>query len=409
MKILYLTFYFEPDLSPGSFRNTSLVNELSLQLPEGSQIRVITTQPNRYKSYKPSAPEHEDRRSNGCRVTIDRINIPSHKGGQFDQIRSFWTYFWAALRLTKSQEYDLIFASSSRLFTAFLGAVLARRERSLLVLDIRDLFREGILEVHKNPLIHLILNPVLRLVENITFRSANHINLVSEGFRSYFSPYTQATYSYYTNGIDDMFLDFTSFFQHRKRTASVSGQITTILYAGNIGDGQGLHKIIPQAARQLGDRYRFVVIGDGSAKLQLENAIRAENVLNVDLRKPISRAELIANYQYADYLLVHLNDLDVCNRVLPSKLFDYGVTDKPILAGVAGFAASFVRTHLNNSLLFPPGDVTSMIRHLHESPYRTEVRTEFTRRFQRKTISRDMARQIRKLLDSRRLQKQLFM
>ena len=31
----------------------------------------------------------------------------------------------------------------------------------------------------------------------------------------------------------------------------------TITYAGNIGEGQGLHKIVPQAAAKLGDNYKF--------------------------------------------------------------------------------------------------------------------------------------------------------
>lgn len=44
-----------------------------------------------------------------------------------------------------------------------------------------------------------------RMIERYTFSKASHINLVSEGFKDYFSKYKQPSYSYYTNGIDDVF------------------------------------------------------------------------------------------------------------------------------------------------------------------------------------------------------------
>ncbi|MFD2932694.1 glycosyltransferase [Spirosoma flavum] len=402
MKILYLTFYFEPDIGPGAFRNTSLVHELSRQLSSDSEIHVVTTQPNRYKSYKPIAPEYEEQRYGGCSVIIERIKIPTHASGLLDQIRSFAAYYWVAHRLTKKVNYDLVVASSSRLFTAFLGAKLAWRglsRRGLtrdqhipLFLDIRDLFREVILEMVKMPFVGVLLNPLLWAVEQYTFGHATHINLVSEGFRSYFKSFPQATYSYFTNGIDDTFLTIPS------RPEAPDPHVQTLLYAGNIGEGQSLHKIIPQAARLLGDGYRFVVIGNGGAKGKLEAAIRVEEVMNVEVRQPVSPTELIEYYQKADYLFVHLNNLDACKRVLPSKLFECGAMDKPIVAGVAGHAASFVREYIPNHILFSPGDATDLVRQLREKPYYTQVRTDFRAQFQRKNISQAMARQILRTL-----------
>ncbi|CCH51618.1 glycosyl transferase, group 1 family protein [Fibrisoma limi BUZ 3] len=383
MTILYLTFYFEPDLCAGSFRNTALVAELANQLSPDDSIHVVTTQPNRYQSFSAKAPDHE-RRGN---ITIDRITVPTHASGLADQIRSFLTYYRQAQRLTRGRSYDLVFASSSRLFTAFLGAGLARKRRAPLFLDIRDLFRETILEMLRNPLLRAMLSPVLWGVERYTFGYATHINLVSEGFLPYFKRFGQATYSFYTNGIDDEFINWLP-------TDRTPTGVRMVLYAGNIGEGQGLHKVIPQAARALGDGYRFIVIGDGGAKSKLEAAIEQEGVSNVELRRPISRAVLIAEYQAADYLFVHLNDLVAFERVLPSKLFEYGATDKPIIAGVAGYAARFIREHIPNSMLFSPGDTVTMVRLLRENSYKSQLRTEFTAQFGRRTIMQQMARQI---------------
>lgn len=397
MNILYLTFYFEPDIGPGSFRNTTLVNELACQLTPKDSIHVITTKPNRYDSYKPAAVQQEEWYHGGCPISIHRINIPSHKSGFLDQIRSFLVYYLRVFQLVNANEYDLIVASSSRLFTAFLGARLARKRAIPLFLDIRDLFREAILDVIKSPLVRVVLNPLLQTVERYTFGYASHINLVSEGFRSYFDPFQQATYSYFTNGIDTAFLDVPAsqpiHDQHQK----------TILYAGNIGEGQELHGIIPEAARQLGSAYRFLIIGDGGARQKLETALKANNITNVELRPPVHRRDLLAEYQAADYLFVHLNDIDACKRVLPSKLFEYGATDKPILAGVAGYAASFVLQYLPNSILFNPGDVAGLVRQLWENPYYTQPRPAFKEKFRRQTINTEMARQMLKTLENKRV------
>ncbi|NJE06864.1 glycosyltransferase WbuB, partial [Thermococcus sp. M36] len=42
-RILVITFYYEPDLGAGSFRNTAFVNELKANLPENVFVDVFTT------------------------------------------------------------------------------------------------------------------------------------------------------------------------------------------------------------------------------------------------------------------------------------------------------------------------------------------------------------------------------
>jgi glycosyltransferase involved in cell wall biosynthesis len=390
MTLLYLTFYFEPDLSAGSFRNTALVKELGRQLRAGDTIHVVTTQPNRYSSFRQAAPEKEVYVTpTGCRVMIHRVKVPAHDSGFLGQILAFWVYFWTAHQLAKWQTYSQVVASSSRLFTALLGAKLARKHQASLFLDIRDLFRETILELLKRKLgllsvLRFGLAPLLWLIERYTFGYAGHINLVSEGFQPYFTRYRRATYSYFTNGIDDEFMS-------QPITLPQTASVKVLLYAGNIGDGQGLDKIIPAAASQLGNDFRFVIIGAGRCLERLEQAIREKGLTNVKCYPPVSRNELIAYYQRADYLFVHLNDLDAFRRVLPSKLFEYGATNKPIVAGVAGYAARFVAEYLPNSILFEPGDVTSMVRQLRETPYLTTPRPAFKQLFGRRIIMQAMA------------------
>ena len=74
----------------------------------------------------------------------------------------------------------------------------------------------------------------------------------------------------------------------------------------------------------------------------------------MELLNPVSRKELLEYYNQSTFLFLHLNDLDAFKKVLPSKLFEYGAFDKPIIAGVGGYAAQFIRDNLLNYILFKP-------------------------------------------------------
>src|ERR1700742_836260 len=148
-KILYLSFYFEPDLCAGSFRNSPLAKELARQLENEVQIDVITTLPNRYSTFDSNAPEFEERGN----LSIYRVIIPKHKSGFADQINSFKTYFYETNKLIGNKKYDMVFASSSRLFTAYLGYKIAKKQRIPLYLDIRDIFVDSMKDVLTNKLL----------------------------------------------------------------------------------------------------------------------------------------------------------------------------------------------------------------------------------------------------------------
>lgn len=383
MRILFLSFYFEPDLCAGSFRNTALFQELRKQLPEDGFIYVLTTLPNRYKTYKVSALAEEK----GANYVIRRIGVPEHKGGMTDQTKSFWVFYRESMKLVKGMHFDLVYASSSRLFTAFLGRRIADKMKCPLYLDIRDIFVDTMKDVLKRkPLLQKPVIAVAKMVERYTFAHATHINLVSEGFKEYFKKYKAPSYSFFTNGIDDVFLNV----QRHKEQQQESNPII-ITYAGNMGSGQGLEKIVPQAAKLLGNRYLFRLIGDGGTKKVLQQKLEELEVTNVELLNPVSRNELLQYYANSTFLFLHLNDLEAFKKVLPSKLFEYGAFDNPIIAGVGGYAAQFIKEHLSNYILFKPTDVDDLVDQLRRSTVKYEVRTEFRERFARKAIMERMA------------------
>ncbi len=385
MRLLFLTFYFEPDLCAGSFRNTPLFKELLSNMSNGDYIHVITTQPNRYHSFKAEAKAIEE----GDNYRIDRVTIPEHKSGFVDQTKSFKAYYDETLKLTKGKKYDLVYASSSRLFTAFLGRRLASKNKCPLYLDIRDIFVDTMKDVlGKNKLISVPAGIVFKWIEKYTFSNATHINLVSEGFKPYFNKYKKPVYTYYTNGIDDVFINY------KPAEKIVTNEKKIITYAGNIGSGQGLEKIIPQVAKKVGNDFVFRIIGDGGTKKLLVDKINELGVTNVELLNPVSRNELISYYSNSDFLFLHLNDLDAFKKVLPSKVFEYAAFGKPIIAGVGGYAAKFIEDNLDNYILFAPTDVDSFANQLLVFKDNGSKHETFVKKFARKNIMRVMAQSI---------------
>lgn len=387
-KILYLSFYFEPDLCAGSFRNSPLARELAKQVKGLADIHVITTLPNRYSSFSAEAPRNEKNDN----LHIDRISLPRHQSGFKDQIFAFWHYYKAVRAITHDQSYDLVFASSSRLFTAYLGYRIARKQRVPLYLDIRDIFTDTLNDVIPNKLVKIALLPVLTWIERRTFGAAQHINLISAGFKSYFQRYQGPAYSFFSNGIDPEFM------QPELSTKEVAGKPVIITYAGNIGEGQGLHKLLPQAAQSLGDGYLFKVIGDGGAKTLLASTIADLGITNVVLEKPVKRDALLQIYAESDYLLMHLNDYKAFEKVLPSKVFELGAFPRPMIAGVNGYAREFIQTHIPDAILIAPTDHQALTQQLQEHTYGAIRRTAFITQFTRQRINAEMAQSIKAYL-----------
>jgi len=396
-RILFLSFYFRPDLCAGSFRNSPLLDELSKQTKNDNiYIEVYTTVPNRYSSFKQDYKRVEEFDN----VRIERIEIPPHQSGMMDQALSFKSYFFETLKKTKNKKYNLVYGSSSRFFTSYLAYRIAKRNNCPLYVDVRDIFSETIGDVVQNPLMNNTLIPLITSLENKVYSYATHINLISEGFKDSFQKFTNTSFSYFTHGVDPIFTkDITQI------TPSDTFKKDTILYAGNVGKGQGLHNIVPDAAKELEGSHNFEIIGDGGAMDSLRNALIKRNIKNVLIKAPLKRTNLIEEYRKADILFIHINNFEIFKKVLPSKIFELAVIGKPILAGVDGYAKTFLRKHVPHAFLFKPGDVSGLIEQIRniDNSNTTEMDkniSNFLEKYNRRKIDTEIAESIIKILES---------
>ena len=187
-------------------------------------------------------------------------------------------------------------------------------------------------------------------------------------------------------------------------------KLTSILYMDVVGytrlterDEIGTVRRLKEIRRELFDpsikRHSgrtIKLIGDGGERKTLQHLVEAGSLSNVRILDPVPRNELFKLYREADLLFLHLNDYKAFRKVLPSKIFEYAATDKPILAGVGGYAADFLRKQVPGVHVFEPCDVAAMrtgLQRLLNGPRRID-RTEFCSHYLRKNIMRKMAKDV---------------
>lgn len=116
----------------------------------------------------------------------------------------------------------------------------------------------------------------------------------------------------------------------------------TITFAGNIGQAQGIDAVL-QAMKQLNDPdLQFVVVGDGSAKAELEKLSNKLNLDNVFFLGRRAADDMPALFSKSDFLLVSLRKDYLFSLVIPSKVQAYMQAGKPVVAFLDGEGARVV-------------------------------------------------------------------
>lgn len=111
----------------------------------------------------------------------------------------------------------------------------------------------------------------------------------------------------------------------------------TIVFTGNIGYAQGLD-ILPKAAELLkGENIRFLMVGDGRYRTELEREITERKVSEMFQFVGRVKPEEVSSYlARADVAFVSFKDSLLFEKTIPAKLQSYMACGMPILAVANG-------------------------------------------------------------------------
>ncbi len=244
----------------------------------------------------------------------------------------------AGLRAAALRRPDVVYVSSPPLTVAPLGPLLARRFRCPWVLEVRDVWPESAVSVgwiRRESLAYRLLGRVARRLT----RTADDVVVPTPGLVPLVQEHGAAHVEVLTGAIVDRPRDPGRRRETRERLGIAEGDCVFV-YAGAIGAANGLDVLL-DAVRLLspGVEARVVIAGAGSARDQIEAAVRREELDRVLLLPPLPKAEVDALLAAADVGLHLLRADPVFESALPTKVLDYLGAHLPFITTTSGLPA----------------------------------------------------------------------
>ncbi|MBI1338481.1 MAG: glycosyltransferase [Phycisphaera sp.] len=345
--VLFFTHYFPPESNAPASR----VYEITKRwVREGWKVTVITCAPN-----APAGKLFEGYRNRLChRETLEGIDVIrvwtylAPNKGTVRRILNYVSYMVAAsLRGLFVKRPDIVIATSPQFFCGWAGVIVSKLRRLRFVLEIRDIWPESIVTVgamRKGRLIRF-----LEWLELKMYAAADHVVTVGDGYRKVLigKGVAEQDITVISNGVDrELFsevpADVSLIEKHNLQGKFVCS------YIGTIGMACGL-EVALRASKLLADRGRndivFLLVGDGAHREALENQTREQQLTDRVIFTGRQDKSLMPAYlALSGAALVHLHKTDLFATVMPSKIFESAAMARPIILGVTGFAADFIRT-----------------------------------------------------------------
>jgi glycosyltransferase involved in cell wall biosynthesis len=338
-RILLITQWFDPE---PTFKGILFAKEL---VSRGFEVEVITGFPNYpggtlYDGYRVKFIQKEV--IDGVLVT--RVPLfPSHDKSKLGRIANYISFAFSSLLygLIFAKRPDVIYAYHPPLTVSISALIIKLFRRVPIVLDIQDLWPDTLKAT--GMISNRRLLGFISKVCNLIYSSVTKIIVLSPGFKDLLinRGVLDSKIEIIYNWADEEVLRTTAS-ETPRELASIEG--FKILFAGNIGQAQGLNVILDAALLLKDDvpKLHFLVLGRG---LQLDDLKRRAidlNLDNVHFLAAVGMEEVGGFLGSADALLIHLNADPLFKITIPGKTQAYMAVGKPIIIGVSGDAANLV-------------------------------------------------------------------
>lgn len=363
MHILFLTDNFPPEVNAPASRTFEHCREW---VAAGHQVTVVTCAPNFPKGkvfdgYRNRLWQSEQ--MSGFRVIRVWSYITANEGFA-RRIADYVSYMVSAILAAPFiGRPDIVIGTSPQFFTACAAYVVSRIRRIPFVFELRDLWPESIRAVGAMKGGRAL--DWLERLELFLYRKADLIVSVTASFRGNLGSrgVDVEKIEIVTNGAD------LARFKPQDRDANLSDQLGlngcfVVGYIGTHGMAHALGTVL-DAAEQLavhpdGANIRFLLLGDGAAKADLQADAARRNLSNVIFVDTVSKDQVVAYWSLLDVALIHLKRNDLFRSVIPSKLFECMAMGIPVAHGVEGESADIVTTE-EVGLVFEPENPAALV------------------------------------------------
>lgn len=334
MRILVITQFFPPDITAAAFR---MADTLTHVVARGHEVHVLTAEP-----HKAQVDEKDGSGRIIDKVGVSRCKLAEVGKGGFRRYVTHYLSFtvgsvWSGIKLRISGwKPDVIWASSPPLFVGLSGRILAMLFGCPLVLDIRDIWPDSAVSAGQISEGGRAFKIGKRL-EKYLYDRADSITCVASPMRDYIATKTKRPISILYNGVSmpeegDLVA---------VPPAGRNGGENTVLYAGNLGRVQALDMILRAFAElekesSLGP-WKLRMIGAGALGPELTRLAKDLGIeKRASIEPPMTRDAVSLEMQKAALLFLSLKPDAVLRMTIPSKVFDYLLAARPIVAGIVG-------------------------------------------------------------------------
>jgi glycosyltransferase involved in cell wall biosynthesis len=356
MRIAFISQWFDPEGGSAAIPG-SMVRALESR---GHRVDVVTGFPN-YPSGKLYDGYHvrlHQRELHGT-TSVHRVALyPSHDGSAARRAFNFLSFMMSASTIgtlvARRSKVALVYSTPATVGLA--GVVLRSVFRRPFVLYVQDVWPDTLVATGMLP--SRFTTPAVAVVDrfcHLVYRRAARILVISPGMKRLLVergvPDDKVDVIY--NWVDeDVF---------RPVRSARDTQTFTVMYAGNLGEVQGLDVLI-RAVAQLPDLadLQVALVGDGVARDRLERlAVDLGVSQRVEFRGRHEITEMAGVLASADVQVVSLQDLPLFHATMPSKVQAIMASGQPVIVSAPGDAAELVRT-AGAGIVAVPGDVSSM-------------------------------------------------
>ena len=315
-----------------------------------------------------------------ARRTLDGIDLRL-VNVRYDNAQPFWRRMIAFLRfmaistveVLRIRDADVVFATSTPLTVGLAGIAARYLRRVPFVFEVRDIWPDTAVEIGAltNPLVILAAGAF----ERACYRAASRVVAISERMgerlrRRMGSGAAKAVVI--PLGTDVALFDSAEPARAWRRSNGLEGKFVAV-FAGAHGRLNALRWVL-EAARRLKDdpSIRFVLIGEGARKPQLQDEARRGGLENVLFLDPIPKARLAGVLKACDLGLMTLENLPVFDTACPNKFMDYLAAGLPVLVNFDG-EAGWIAEREGCGVVVPPEDPAAMadaVRRLASDPER---------------------------------------
>ncbi len=365
MRTLIFTQHYVPEVTAARFRVEAFVGEL---LRRGHEVDVVAAVPNHPEGViHPGYRGHRVLRRSVDGANVSYVWVWTRPARTMANRLGFYGSYAAMAAAVggAGPRPDVILASSPPLPVGVAAAIAARRHRVPWVLDVRDLWPEAAVRIGE------LSNPtavsLASKLERALYGSAAVIVTVTDPFRrTIAATATGARIELIPNGTTRDWLDAGERDSDRPSLGLPEDRFIWA-YAGNLGPSRRLDVAV-EAAGMLGEGYQLLIVGEGSARAELERRAAALPDGFVSFRDLMPAPEAARHLRAADASFVP-QQTSLADFV-PSKLYDCCALGRPVIVMAGGETVRLAKESGAAVCASPdnPSDLADAVRRLSRDP-----------------------------------------